>query len=264
MGMKLEVKDLSFSYDGCRMIFEDISFQYHTPAVFSILGANGMGKSTLLKCIIGELKARSGSILIDSIEVGEYSTRELAKKIAYIPQNHYPIFPFLVIDIVMMGRASRMGYFSNPGKEETEIAMEKMEFLKIAHLKDKPYTDISGGERQLVMIASALTQEPELLILDEPTAHLDYGNQYRFIQLIKKLTLNGMGILMTTHYPDHPLELKGVSAILKNGKMDVVGSSEAVITNENLTDLYDINVTVETFGDKKICIPGGPYGELKR
>lgn len=256
MGMKLEVKDLMFSYDESRTIFENVSFQYHSPDVFCILGSNGTGKSTLLKCIINELKAKSGSILIDGLEVGKYSSKELAKKIAYIPQNHYATFPFPVIDIVMMGRVSKMGYFSNPGKLERQVAMEKLEFLKIEHLKDKPYTDISGGERQLVMIASALAQEPELLILDEPTSHLDFGNQHRFIQLVKKLQNQGIGVLMTTHFPDHTLELGGTAGILKDKNMDCVGNVEDIINNKNLSDIYGIDVRIESFGKRKICIPG--------
>lgn len=263
MGMKLEVKNLSFSYDDGSVIFDDISFQYDSPDIFCILGSNGTGKSTLLNCIIDELKVNSGNVLIDGVEVKDYNARDLARKIAYIPQNHYPTFPFPVIDIVMMGLTSKMGYLSNPGKKEKKIALEKLEFLKISHLKDKPYTDISGGERQLVMIASALVQEPELLILDEPTAHLDFGNQYRFIQLVKTFTNNGMGVLMTTHFPDHALELNGITSILKAGKIDCIGKAEEIITNENLSNLYDIDVKVEKFGKKKICIPGGLYGELK-
>lgn len=261
--MKLEVRDLTFSYDGSRIIFADISFQYHSPGVFCILGTNGTGKSTLLKCIIAELSPQRGKVFIDDLEAGAYSARQLARKIAYIPQNHYPTFPFPVLDIVMMGRTSRMGYLANPGKMEREIALETLEFLKIAHLKDQPYTDISGGERQLVMIASALAQEPELLILDEPTAHLDFGNQYRFIQLVKELSEKGMGVLMTTHFPDHPLELGSVTAILKDGKLYGLGKAEELMTGQNLTDLYNIKVSVEAVGEKRICIPGGPYGEFK-
>jgi len=263
MGMKLEVKNLLFSYEDGSVIFDDISFEYQSPDVFCILGSNGTGKSTLLNCIIDELKVNSGNVLIDGVEVKDYNARELARKIAYIPQNHYPTFPFPVIDIVMMGLTSKMGYLSNPGKKEKKLALEKLEFLKIGHLKDKPYTDISGGERQLVMIASALVQEPELLILDEPTAHLDFGNQYRFIQLVKKFTENGMGVLMTTHFPDHALELNGITSILKDGKMNYIGKAEEIITNENLSNLYNIDVRVENFRGKKFCVPGEVHEELK-
>ncbi|MCM0757819.1 ABC transporter ATP-binding protein [Sporomusa sphaeroides DSM 2875] len=260
--MKLEVRNLTFSYDGSRKIFEDISFQYHSPQVFCILGPNGTGKSTLLRCMISELKAQSGSVFINDAQAGAYNARELARIIAYIPQNHYPAFPFPVLDIVMMGRTSRMGYLANPGEMERKIAMEKLEFLQIGHLKDKPYTDISGGERQLVMLASALAQEPDLLILDEPTAHLDFGNQYRFIQLVKRLAGNGTGVLMTTHFPDHPLELNSLTAILKDGKMIGIGNPEELLTDRNLTDLYNIRVSVESVGRKKICVPGGFHEEF--
>lgn len=253
--MKLEVKNLNFGYDESRMILEDVSFCLEGNGIFCILGKNGTGKSTLLKCITGEEKP-AGTILLDDKEYSSYTTRQLARKIAYLPQNHVPTFPFPVIEVVMMGRSAHMKYFDSPGKEEEEIAMANLEFLGIAHLKDKPYTNISGGERQLVMIAAALTQQPEFLILDEPTSHLDFGKSHKFLDLVQRLHCNDMGILMTTHFPDHALYLNAETLILKNSHLWKKGKAADVITEESMTDLYELPVHIEKIGNRNTCIAG--------
>ena len=253
--MRLEVRDLSFSYDTSRHIFEAVSFQCEGSQILCILGENGAGKSTLLNCILGEEQAE-GEILINQKPLSAYSARELAKKIAYIPQTHVPIFPFRVMDVIMMGRTAWMGYFSAPSQEEEAMALENLEFLNISHLKEKPYTAISGGERQLVMIAAALTQEPELLVLDEPTAHLDFGNQHRFLELVLRLQERGMGIIMSTHSPDHALMLKGTTLILKSGRLWHSGLAENVITEATMSELYRLEVRLKDVGDRTVCVPG--------
>ena len=235
--MNLTVDNITFGYDSSRNVLEHLSFVYESPEVLCILGSNGMGKSTLLQCIIGAFQISAGSITVDGKAVGEYKAREFAQKIAYIPQSHTPSFAYEVIDIVTMGR--------------TQLA-----YLGVDHLSEKPYTDISGGERQLVMIASALTQEPELMILDEPTAHLDFGNAYRFVELVEKLRDRNMGVLMTTHFPDHALMLGSKTAVLSGGRIIAEGPASDVITDESMRELYNIEVHVEHIGDRIICIPG--------
>ena len=155
----------------------------------------------------------------------------------------------------MMGRTSRLGYFSNPGKAEQKIALEKLEYLNILHLADKPYTAISGGERQLVMIAAALAQEPELIILDEPTSHLDFGNQFRFIQLVERLNKLGIGVLMTTHFPDHALYLNCKTIILHKGKILDSGTATNVITKQNLSKIYNFDIDIINIENKIVCVP---------
>lgn len=251
--MRLEVRDLSFEYRRGQAILDGISFAYSAPDVLCILGENGTGKSTLLKCIVGELRGSLGEILIDGVPVKNYGARALAAKIAYLPQAHVPFFPFPVLDIVVMGQISRMGYLANPGAEEEKKAMEKLEFLNIAHLYDKPYTNISGGERQLVLLATALAQEPEVLILDEPTAHLDFGNQFRFLRLIKSLREQGIGIIMTTHFPDHALDVGGTTAVLQKGRLAAWGTSDEVIDSVLLSEVYGLDVEIGCFGGQKFC-----------
>lgn len=253
--MKLEVKSLSFGYEQSRLILKDIFFTCTDAQVLCILGANGTGKSTLLKCITGEEKAK-GEILIDGNLIDSYSSQELAQRFAYIPQITVPTFPFRVLDVVLMGRTAHMKYFSSPDLEDEKTALENLHFLGIEHLKDKAFTEISGGERQLVMIAAALTQEPELMILDEPTAHLDFGNAHRFLELVLKLRRRGVGIIMTTHFPDHALFLGGDTIILKGGMVWKRGTARDIITEANMTDLYRLNVHIREFGDREVCIPG--------
>ena len=212
-----------------------------------------MGKSTLLRCIVGELRGSLGEILIDGVPVKNYGARALATKIAYLPQTHVPFFPFSVLDVVVMGRISRMGYLANPGAEEERTAMEKLAFLNVAHLYDKPYTDISGGERQLVLLAAALVQEPEVLVLDEPTAHLDFGNQFRFLRLVRSLRDQGIGIIMTTHFPDHALDVGGTTAVLQKGRLAAWGPSDDVIDGELLSTVYGLDVEVGRLGGRKFC-----------
>ena len=253
--MKLDVNDITFGYDA-RNVLEHLSLHYESPDVMCILGSNGQGKSTLLQCIIGAFRTSEGTITVDDRPVGEYPAREFARKVAYIAQNHNPSFGYPVLDIVMMGRTSRMGYLANPGQQERDVAMEQLEYLGIGHLAEKSYTGISGGERQLVMIASALAQDPELMILDEPTAHLDFGNQYKFIQLVEKLRARGMGVLMTTHFPDHALALGGTCAILAGGRIAAQGDPRDIVTEEAMSELYRIEVHVEDVRGRRICIPG--------
>ena len=163
--MRLEVKDISFQYSEDRTIFKDLTFSYETPGIMCILGSNGTGKSTLLKCLLNQNRIQKGSIRIDGKEAARYRPRELARKIAYLPQTHMPSFSFSVIDVVMMGRTAHVGYFASPGKEDRKIAEEKLNYLHIGHLAEKPYTALSGGERQMVMIASAMAQEPEQMCI---------------------------------------------------------------------------------------------------
>lgn len=256
MVVRLDIDDLGFSYDDGHLVIDGLSLTYESPDVLCILGANGAGKSTLLQCAIGVFKPVVGEVRIDGRPVGSCAARDLARLVAYIPQMHTPTFEYPVIDVVTMGRTSVIGRFSMPSATDKACAFEKLDFLGIAHLSDKPYTQISGGERQLVMIASALAQEPDVLVLDEPTAHLDFGNQYRFIKLVEQLRAQGMGVIMTTHFPDHALSLGGSTAIMEKGRIGQVGSACEVVTAASMRALYDIEVSVQRVGGRSVCVAG--------
>lgn len=254
--MELQVRGVTFGYDTNKNVLENVSLSYRSPETLCVLGANGAGKSTLLKNIVGECVPQRGDVLVDGHPVQEYSARQLARKIAYIPQDHAPMFPFSVLDVVLMGGTARLGYFATPGRGDEASALEKLDFLKIGHLSSEPYTEISGGERQLVMIAAALNQEPDVLILDEPTSHLDFGNQHRFLELVMRLRDQEKGVIMTTHFPDHALELGGTTVVMKHSGILATGLASEVVTPTMMSDLYDIDVQVLEVGGRRLCVPG--------
>lgn len=243
-----------------RLVLDGVTLSYESPGVLCILGTNGTGKSTLLRNLIGDLRPSSGTVELDGRPVSSYRPVELARRFAYLPQTHAPTFSYAVIDVVTMGRTSRIGYLASPGEHDVAVAREQLAYLGIEHLAERPYTEISGGERQLVMMASALAQEPEALLLDEPTSHLDFGNQYRFIELVRRLVERGVGVLMTTHYPDHALMLDCPTAILSGGRVQAIGPAREIVTSEVMSRVYGIEVTVARVGDRLTCVPG-PIGE---
>lgn len=254
--LKTTLEDVRYGY-AKRRVLDGISFSLTTPEIFCILGANGAGKSTLLACMAGQLSVQAGRIAYDGREVRDYAPPALARKIAYIPQSHTPTFPFTVREVVMMGRASSLGTFSAPGRAERELAAEKMALLGIERLADQPYTEISGGERQLVLLAAALAQESRLLLLDEPTAHLDFGRQFRFLDILQRLQQMGIGIVMTTHFPDHALQIADRAAILAQGKIQAIGRPQEIITAENMTHLYRIPIGIYRVPEaqRDVCLP---------
>ena len=199
--MSIEVRDLRFGY-GSGEVLRGVSFTAPTGQLTSVLGPNGVGKSTLFRCLLGLLKGYGGSITIDGEDTRRLSARRLAKKVAYIPQSHYPSFNYSVFNMVLMGTTSQVSLLSSPGEKQRQAAEEALERVGVGHLRDKGYTNISGGERQLVLIARALVQDAKVLILDEPTANLDYGNQIRVMEQLRALNAQGYTVVQSTHNPE--------------------------------------------------------------
>jgi len=258
MVMKLEIRGATFSYDGTENVFEDITFSLREKEVFCILGPNGTGKSTLIKCIDNLLKLKGGSILIDDTDIHLLERTDIAKKIGYIPQIHNPTFPFSILDVVLMGRAPHLSLLSSPAKKDVQIAEDAIETVGVSHLIDKPYTEISGGERQLVLFARILAQQPEVLLLDEPTSHLDFGNQIHILEIIDKLASRGLSIIMASHFPDHAFLTSNKVAIMDGGAFIDMGSPDKVITERNLKSAYGIDVKIIHVNEginTKICVP---------
>ncbi len=255
--MILDIKNVSCGY-GKKNIIENISFKIECGEILCLLGPNGVGKTTFFKSILGFLPIQKGQVLLDNKDIKRISRRELAKKIAYVPQAHQSGFSFSVFDVVIMGRNPYSNYFKGPGKKDKEIAYDSLKQLGILHLAHKLYTEISGGERQMVLIARAITQKTKLLIMDEPTSNLDFGNQVKVLNQIKKLSKKDMAIIMTTHSPDHVFLCANKVIVFNKGKFTKIGKPKEVITEGMLRDVYGVDVKVkEMFTNKrvKVCVP---------
>lgn len=253
----VEVKDVSFSYEkDSPIVFENINFSIEKGDVLCILGPNGTGKTTLIKTLNGLHKVNSGTVLLNGENISKLSFNDIAKIVGYIPQGHVPSFPFSVFDVVLMGRSPYINITSAPRDVDKEIAFNALKTLGIEDLKDKSYTNLSGGERQLVFLARVLAQEPDLLILDEPTNHLDFGNQIKLLEIIEQLSELGLAVIMSSHYPDHAFLAATKVAIMKGKSFIDFGSPEDVLTEENLRKAYGIDVKlIELEGNRKICVP---------
>jgi iron complex transport system ATP-binding protein len=262
--VELKAQGAAFSYArsaSAAPIFKNVSFTVESSEAMCILGPNGAGKSTLLRCLAGLLALGGGRITYDGRNVLGFSRRALAKIMAYLPQDHSPAFPFSAVDVVTMGRTAHIGHLASPGAKELSIALQKMEFLRISHLAEKRYTNLSGGERQLVMLAAALAQEPVFLLLDEPTSHLDFGNQHRFLKLLKNLKERGIGVVMTSHFPDHALAASDRVIVLKDGSVASEGTPEEVITGAEMSALYEMPVEIlDTKYGKRCIADDGRHG----
>ena len=257
--MKLQISGAKFHYSPVKPGgFEDINFSIADGEVLSILGPNGCGKTTLLKCINSLIKLDGGEVLLNGRKISSLPRDEIARKIGYVPQLHQPAFPFTVLDVVLIGRAPYLSMLKSPRKEDIAIAEKALESTGISHLRDTVYTEISGGERQLVIFARVLAQQPSLLLLDEPTSHLDFGNQVRLLTLIRKLAATGLPIVMTSHFPDHAFLISDKVALMRKGEFINIGTPDSVITENNLEMVYNIKVKVVSLNsgiDRKICVP---------
>lgn len=249
----LEIKNGVFGYKSRKsekIVLDGISCQLHNGELLCILGANGVGKTTLYRTILGFIPLLGGEILLDGKEIGTFSKTELARKIAYVPQYHTPPFPYTVSDVVLMGRGAHVSKFSSPGKNDEMIADEMMERMGISDLKREIYTELSGGERQLVLIARALAQQASCILMDEPASSLDFGNQIRLLKEIKKLASEGISICFTSHYPDHAFLTEASVLVLEGKKQWKKGSAQEIITAELLKNIYGLDACIQTYKGK--------------
>ncbi|MDQ8726489.1 ABC transporter ATP-binding protein [Bradyrhizobium sp. LHD-71] len=240
--MTLAAVKLSYGYPG-RTIGRNLSLAVEAGEAVALLGPNGGGKTTLLKTMLGLLPPHAGAVSIDGYSLLAMTVGERARRIAYVPQGHAPAFAFSVRDIVLMGRTAHNGLFASPTAVDRVVVEAKLAELGVRHLLDTPYTMISGGERQLVLIARALVQEPRYVVLDEPTASLDFGNQGKVMRQIRTLTAQGLGVLFTTHDPNQAMRYADRAALLGDGILKAEGAPGNVITRASLQALYGAPVT---------------------
>lgn len=253
--MQIEVRDLSFSYPK-HPVLQHLSFSIPQGELVALLGPNGAGKSTLFRCILGFLRPE-GEILLRGRPVRSLTQRELSREIAYIPQSAEPIFNYTVLDTVLMGTTGTLQLAQRPGKAQLESAHRALEQLEIAHLANRGISQVSGGERQLALIARALVQNAAVLIMDEPTANLDYGNQQRVMARVCGLTHQGYTVLVSTHNPEHALRYASQVLALQDGSLCAFGPTAQTLTPDLIDKLYGIHVTMA-----EVMTPQGPACSL--
>ncbi|MEJ2497209.1 MAG: ABC transporter ATP-binding protein [Sulfurovaceae bacterium] len=222
--MILEAKNISFSY-GKKEVLKGVDFYLKDGDILSLLGKNGCGKTTLLKILLGICKS-SGEIKLYGKDLKSYSRKDIAKLIAYIPQVHKIPFDYTVFDVVLMGRLPHIGLFSKYSQEDKDIALNSLKRVGMESFTQKIYSKISGGERQLVFIARAIAQNAKIIFMDEPINGLDYGNQIKFLKLLKDFQKEGYTFLKTTHYPDHALYASNRITMIQDGAIFKDGSLE--------------------------------------
>lgn len=254
--MMLDVRNLTFSY-GQRPVLQGVDISLKAGCVASLLGPNGAGKSTLFKCILGLLPGYTGDILLQGEDARRVPLKRLARSVAYIPQAHYPAFNYTVLDMVLMGTSSRVSAFASPGKAEVAAAMQALDTLQMADFAHRDYMRISGGEQQLALIARAIAQHSRLLIMDEPTASLDWGNQIRVMQQVRRLSEQGYTILQATHNPNQAYLFSDEILAMRSGRILAAGSPRAVFTAPLMEELYGISAQVESLRDDciRVCVP---------
>lgn len=252
----LQVENLSYSYHR-KNVLNAVSFSFEKGQSVCLLGRNGVGKSTLFKCLLGLLKPSNGAITILGKRLQDYSLSELAATIAYIPQKQTGIFHFTVNEMVLMGTTPQLKMYQQPGEKEQKMVDSALEKLNIFHLKENYFSELSGGEQQLVIIARSIVQKSRILLMDEPCANLDYGNQLMVLDLIQQLSNEGYLIIQSTHDPNHALQYAEQVMILDEGKLIQTGRPENVLTSDLMQRLYGVSVSITSIqkNQPKVCVP---------
>ncbi len=255
----LDAHNLTCGYKS-KAVLSHVSLHMESGHITCLLGPNGVGKTTLFKTLLGFLPPIGGAVDVDGMDRASLSRKQFARKVSYVPQTHEPPFSYSVLDMVITGCASQLGILGSPKRAEYDRAARVLEELGIGHLAARPYTEISGGERQMALIARALMQDARILMMDEPTAALDFGNQVAVLSCIKRMASRGHGIIMTSHNPDHAFLCCTDAALITRDGQLIAGTVDDVVTEENLRRAYGIDVRITTApgpgGDPvKTCVP---------
>jgi iron complex transport system ATP-binding protein len=249
--MTLAARALDYGFPG-RALGRGMELDFGAARVTCLLGPNGSGKTTLLRTLLGLQAPLGGAVMLDDRPLAEWTARARAGRLAYVPQAAESYFDFSVREMVEMGRTAHLGPFARPGRADREQAERAMARVGIAALAERPINRVSGGERQLALIARALATEATHLIMDEPTANLDFGNQALILDEIERLEVTGVAVLFSTHHPEQALRVADAAILLKDGSVMAAGPARAVVTSENLTRLYGRELVVAD-------APGSPH-----
>lgn len=250
----LEARALAFGYPK-RRIGSDVDLTVRAGGVLCLLGPNGCGKTTLFKTLLGLIPRQGGQALLDGEDIAALDRRTIAQRLAYVPQAHAAVFPYAVRDMVLMGRTAHRGVFSAPGPSDRARAAETLAELGIADLADQDYTRISGGQRQLALIARALAQDARLVVMDEPTASLDFGNQLVVLKQVRRLAEAGYGVVLSTHNPDHAFAVGDSVHLLHEGATLAAGPPTETLTAARLSEMYGTPIEVRALPDgRRICL----------
>ena len=253
----VEVTGLSFSYVRGGHRLNDVSLTVGQGELCCLLGPNGAGKTTLLRCLLGFLRPDQGQVRVAGRDIATLSPRDLARHVAYLPQNASTSFQFTALEMATMGRTPHLSLTGVPSLSDRRAAQAQLEELGVGHLGPRPFPSLSGGERQLVLLARALLQEAPVLALDEPTTALDYGNEVQILNLIADLARDGRSILMITHQPAHALTYANSVALMRSGQIIAQGTPSQVITTETLSELYGTSILVA-----QVPLPGPERREV--
>ena len=252
--MNLSIENLSFGY-GARTVLHEVSFTAQAGELLAILGPNGVGKTTLFKCILGLARRYTGTIRADDGDLSALSPRERAHRVAAIPQAHPLSFRYSAFDMVLMGTSHTLSPFNLPGEKERAAARDAMARVNIGHLAERPFDHLSGGEQQLVFIARALAQQAKILLMDEPTASLDYGNRLHVLGVVRDLSREGYTILLSTHDPQHALWYADRALALKEGRMLALGTPRKIVTADLLQQLYGRRIDLVETEQGPVLVP---------
>lgn len=266
MGLMLRLDSVACGY-GAKEVVKDVSFTLYAGDVMCLLGANGSGKTTLFRAILHFLPLTRGAVYIEGETIAHWSRRRLARAIAYVPQAHTPPFAFKVRDVVLMARTAHMNSMGTATRCDYEIVDQALDSLGILELAEEEYTQLSGGERQMVLVARALAQEAKLLVMDEPASSLDFGNQIRLLTEVKRLSERGVSVLITTHSPNHAFLCASQVAVMKAGRLLACGKPDLVMTSSCLEEAYGVPLKVVDIGNgNRTCVPlsGGFVTSLRR
>ncbi|MDK2938054.1 MAG: iron complex transport system ATP-binding protein [Methanolobus sp.] len=250
----LKVKNIHFNY-GSSKILNDLSFNVEEGQLCGLFGPNGCGKTTLFKCCMNFLKYHTGSVVMGGVDIKDSSIEDMAKIVAYVPQEHKPPFPYLVKEVVLMGRTPHLGGFFGINRDDKEKAWNALKLLDISHLADQPYNQLSGGQRQMVLIARAIAQETRIIFLDEPTSALDFSNQMRIWNLMRKVKDQGITILACSHDPNHVSWFCDKVVVMNRSGILCQGPPHDVITESVLNDVYQDMCSVRSFEGIRMVLP---------